>query len=89
MSDLLEQVVEAHGRLKRWHTADDPYLLPEHTYRLATALAANQVPHAVHVFEHGPHGLGLARDAGPAAIWTTLAAAWIGEQAARPGVSEG
>ena len=43
-----------------WHTAEDPYVPPEHTYRLASALAANQVPHAVHVFAHGPHGLGLA-----------------------------
>jgi acetyl esterase/lipase len=72
-----------------WHTAEDPYVPPEHTYRLATALAANQVPHAVHVFAHGPHSLGLARNAGPAAVWTTLAAAWIGEQAARTGVGGG
>jgi len=36
----------------------------------------------VHVFAHGPHGLGLAQGAGEAAIWTTLAAAWIREQAA-------
>ena len=64
-----------------WHTAEDPYVPPEHTYRLASALAANQVPHAVHVFAHGPHGLGLAQDAGQAAIWTTLAAAWIDVQA--------
>jgi len=35
----------------------------------------------VHVFAHGPHGLGLAQDAGQAAIWTTLAAAWIDVQA--------
>ena len=68
-----------------WHTAEDPYVPPEHTYRFATALAANQVPHAVHVFAHGPHSLGLARNAGQAAVWTTLAAAWIAEQAARPG----
>src|SRR5690348_6709572 len=33
------------------------------------------VPHAVHVFAHGPHGLGLAQDAGEAASWTTLARA--------------
>ena len=39
---------------------------PEHTYRyrLARALAANEVGHAVHVFAHGPHSLGLARGAG-------------------------
>ena len=55
---------------------------PEHTYRLASALAASGVPHAVHVFAHGPHGLGLAQDTGETANWTTLATAWIHEQAA-------
>jgi acetyl esterase/lipase len=65
-----------------WHTAEDAYVPPEHTYRLASALAASGVPHAVHVFTHGPHGLGLAQDAGEAASWTTLATAWIHEQAA-------
>ena len=70
-----------------WHTAEDSYVPPEHTYRLASALAASHVPHAVHVFAHGPHGLGLAQDAGQAEIWTTLATAWIHEQAAPPGGS--
>jgi acetyl esterase/lipase len=63
-----------------WHTAEDPYVPPEHTYRLAQALAASGVPHTAHVFAHGPHSLGLARGArgaGDAAIWTTLADAWI------------
>jgi acetyl esterase/lipase len=64
-----------------WHTAEDAYVPPEHTYRFASALAARQIPHAVHVFAHGPHSLGLAKDAGEAAIWTTLAQAWIQEQA--------
>ena len=68
-----------------WHTAEDPYVPPEHTYRFASALAASQVSHAVHVFAHGPHSLGLARDAGEAAIWTTLANAWILEQASSSG----
>ena len=63
-----------------WHTAEDRYVPPEHTYRLATALSVSSVPHAVHVFTHGPHSLGLARDAGEAATWTTLANAWIHEQ---------
>jgi acetyl esterase/lipase len=64
-----------------WHTAEDGYVPPEHTYRLAAALGASRVPHTVHVFAHGPHSLGLARDAGEAAIWTTLASTWINEQA--------
>jgi len=67
-----------------WHTAEDPYVPVEHTYLLASALAASQVPHAVHVFTHGPHSLGLARDAGEAAAWTTLATAWIQGQASPP-----
>ena len=52
---------------------------------LASALAASHVPHAVYVFPHGPHSLGLTQDAGEAAIWTTLANAWIDEQVAPPG----
>ena len=68
-----------------WHTAEDAYVPPEHTYRLAAALAAHGVPHAVYVFAHGPHSLGLAQGSGDAGAWTTLAASWITEQAhARP-----
>ena len=68
-----------------WHTAEDAYVPPEHTYRFASALAASHVPHAVHVFAHGQHGLGLAQGAGETAIWTTLTNAWIREQASPPG----
>jgi acetyl esterase/lipase len=68
-----------------WHTAEDAYVPPEHTYRLAGSLAAHGVPHAVHVFAHGPHSLGLAHGTGDAVAWTTLAAPWITEQShARP-----
>jgi acetyl esterase/lipase len=63
-----------------WHTAEDAYVPPEHTYRLARSLAAHGVPHTVHVFAHGPHSLGLAQSSGDAAAWTTLAASWIAEQ---------
>jgi hypothetical protein len=45
----------------------------EHAYELGAALAANDIPRAVRVFTHGPHSLGLARDAGEEAIWTTVA----------------
>ena len=63
-----------------WHTAEDPYVPVEHSYRLAAALAANGVPHALHVFSRGPHSLGLARDAGEASAWTGLAAAWLNDR---------
>ncbi|MFK0158488.1 alpha/beta hydrolase [Streptomyces sp. NPDC090493] len=63
-----------------WHTAEDIYVPPEHTYRLAASLAAHAVPHTVHVFAHGPHSLGLAEGAGAAVTWTQFAASWITEQ---------
>jgi acetyl esterase/lipase len=63
-----------------WHTAEDAYVPPEHTYRLTASLAAHGVPPTVHVFAHGPHRLGLANGAGDTAAWTDLAASWIGEQ---------
>jgi acetyl esterase/lipase len=63
-----------------WHTAEDAYVPPEHTYRFAASLAAHGVPHTVHVFAHGPHSLGLARGSGDTETWTALAASWIAEQ---------
>ena len=67
-----------------WHTAEDIYVPPEHTYRLAAALAANGVAHAVHVFATGRTASGSRDGAGDAATWTTLAASWIAEQADVP-----
>ena len=63
-----------------WHTAEDEYVPPEHTYRLAASLAAHDVPHTTHVFAHGPHSLGLANGASDATAWTALAASWVREQ---------
>ncbi len=63
-----------------WHTAEDPYGPVEHSYRLAAALAAHDVPHALHVFSKGPHSLGLARGAGEASAWTELAAGWLADR---------
>ncbi|MFB7260004.1 alpha/beta hydrolase [Streptomyces nojiriensis] len=51
-------VTEASPPFFLWHTAEDMYVPPEHTCRLASALAAYEVPHTVHVFAHGPHSLG-------------------------------
>ncbi len=67
-----------------WHTAEDPYVPVEHSYRLAAALAAANRPHALHVFSEGPHSLGLAHGAGEASAWTRLAEAWLRAQMAKP-----
>lgn len=80
-------VTEAAPPFFVWHTTEDPYVPVEHSYRLAASLAANAVPHALHVFSRGPHSLGLARGAGEASAWTRLAAAWLAERISRDATS--
>ena len=60
-----------------WHTADDASVPVQHSYLLAQALARQGVPHALHVFPRGPHGLGLAGGTGAPASWPALCAAWL------------
>lgn len=62
-----------------WHTVADETVPVEHCYRLGRSLAANGVPHELHVFPHGEHGLGLAHGR-PAAAWTRLCERWLGER---------
>jgi acetyl esterase/lipase len=73
-------VTEAAPPFFIWHTAEDPYVPVEHSYRLAAALAEHEVPHALHVFSRGPHSLGLARSAGEASAWTQLASSWLADR---------
>lgn len=60
-----------------WHTAEDEAVPVEHAYLLGQALAAHAVPHALHVFTEGEHGLGLAQGNGAAEQWSRLAANWL------------
>lgn len=61
-----------------WHTADDAAVPVEHAYLLGQALHVHGVKHALHVFQHGRHGLGLAEGTG-AEAWTALCALWLAE----------
>ena len=63
-----------------WHTAADESVPVQHSYLLAQALAAHAVPHALHVFPEGEHGLGLATGCGAAEQWTRLCAEWLRAQ---------
>lgn len=65
-----------------WHTAEDPVVPVEHSYRLGSALAAAGVRHSLHVFPRGRHGLNLARARGDGAAvqWTTLCREWLREE---------
>ena len=68
-----------------WHTADDAVVPVEHSYRLASALAGHAVPHELHVYPHGRHGLGLVAGvdggahAGNAVTWARACTEWLGE----------
>lgn len=63
-----------------WHTADDDVVGVEHSLRLAGALGQAGVSYELHVYPSGPHGLGLAPDAGAPAEWTQACLRWLGEQ---------
>ncbi len=60
------------------HTSDDP-IDPRNSYLFASALKANGIPHALHVFEKGGHGYGL-KGQGPLAGWPDLLDAWLEER---------
>jgi acetyl esterase/lipase len=47
-----------------WHTNEDEEVSPAHTRLLADVLRAHSVPHEMHLYESGPHALGLAREQG-------------------------
>ena len=42
-----------------WHTANDPVVPAENSLLFASALKKNGVPFELHVYRHGPHGLGF------------------------------
>ncbi|MFB2579719.1 alpha/beta hydrolase [Herbiconiux sp. P15] len=60
-----------------WHTADDDVVDVRPVYDLARALSTTGIPHAVHVYPSGAHGLGLATGSGAPEHWTTEAATWL------------
>lgn len=60
-----------------WHTADDEAVPVHHSLAYAGSLARAGVPAELHVFPHGRHGLGLAREVPGPDQWTALCAAWL------------
>jgi acetyl esterase/lipase len=60
-----------------WHTADDAAVPLHHSLAYTGALARAGVPAELHVFPHGPHGLGLAPENPGPDQWTALCASWL------------
>lgn len=79
--------VNAHNRPTFiWATADDPLVPATNALAYAQALAQQQLPYELHLFNHGPHGLALSNsqtawkpDANlpHAAHWLELALEWL------------
>jgi acetyl esterase/lipase len=60
-----------------FHTVDDPVVPVENSQRFAAALGAAHVPYELHLYAHGPHGVGLAPDDPVLHTWTTLLENWL------------
>ena len=59
------------------HTADDPVVPMENSLLFAMACRKAHVPVELHVFEHGPHGIGLAAGDPILGVWPSLCAHWL------------
>lgn len=60
-----------------WHTSGDPVVNVINAYLYATALKRHNIPHEMHVFAKGGHGLGLANGWDYVNQWTILLEHWF------------
>jgi acetyl esterase/lipase len=62
-----------------WHTSEDKAVPPENSVVFYLALVKAGVPAELHIYEKGPHGIGLARTTKTpaAAEWTKACELWL------------
>lgn len=60
-----------------WHTSDDDCVNVINSYLYAKALREHGIKHEMHIFPHGRHGLGVAKDSSHVAQWTKLLENWL------------
>ena len=63
-----------------FHTVDDPVVPVENAQLFAAALRSMKVPYELHLFEHGPHGVGLAPGDPVLGTWPVLLRNWLSAQ---------
>lgn len=62
-----------------FHTADDPVVPVANSIVFFEALQKNKVPAELHIFRHGPHGVGLAQANPELSGWPDLLYHWLNE----------
>lgn len=62
-----------------FHTADDPVVPVANSIVFFEALQKNKVPAELHIFRHGPHGVGLAQANPELSGWPDLLYHWMHE----------
>ena len=60
-----------------FHTDADTGVVPENSVRFYLALRRAKVPAELHIFEKGPHGVGLAMNDPALGEWSALLTAWL------------
>ncbi len=60
-----------------FHTNADTGVVAENSVRFYLALRRAKVPAELHIFENGPHGVGLALGDPALAAWSTLLTNWL------------
>ncbi len=60
-----------------WHTSEDGAVNVINSYRYGEALRKNKIPHEMHIFPHGVHGLGVCVNDPYVAEWTQLLRRWL------------
>jgi acetyl esterase/lipase len=60
-----------------WHTNEDTGVPPENSVQFYLALRRAEVPAELHIFEHGRHGVGLAKDLPGVSTWPKLCEIWL------------
>ena len=60
-----------------FHTSDDPGVSVKHSLVYAAALRDHGVPFEMHIYPHGKHGVGLAKNMPDVSGWAPLAVAWL------------
>lgn len=74
---LYKQVTDDTPTAFMWHTSDDQGVPAENSMLYAMALAEHLIPYELHIYPHGSHGLGLAKDDQYVHEWCNALERWL------------